>query len=61
VGLLEQYAREKLSAKRLVLITRTYNPGARKCYSKCGFREYSREVTLIRMSKVLQPEYGLEE
>jgi RimJ/RimL family protein N-acetyltransferase len=60
VGLLEQYAREELSARRLVLITRTYNPGARKCYSKCGFREYSREVTLIRMSKVLQPEYLLD-
>jgi len=56
VGLLEQYAREELSAKKLVLVTRTYNPGARKCYSKCGFREYSREATLIRMSKVLQTE-----
>ncbi|MCG6916104.1 MAG: GNAT family N-acetyltransferase [Deltaproteobacteria bacterium] len=61
VGLLEQYAREQLSAKKLVLVTRTYNPRARKCYSKCGFREYSREATLIRMSKVLQPEQGLEE
>jgi RimJ/RimL family protein N-acetyltransferase len=61
VGLLEQYAREELSAKKLVLVTRTYNPGARKCYSKCGFREYSREVTLIKMCKVLQPEYVLEE
>jgi len=56
VGLLEQYAKEELSAKKLVLVTRTYNPRARKCYSKCGFREYSREVTLIRMSKVLQAE-----
>ena len=61
VGLLEQYAREELSAKKLVLVTRTYNPGARKCYSKCGFREYSREVTLIKMCKVLQTEYVLEE
>ena len=61
VGLLEQYAREELSAKKLVLVTRTYNPRARKCYSKCGFREYSREVTLIRMSKVLQTEYIREE
>ena len=61
VALLEQYAREQLSAKKLVLVTRTYNPRARKCYSKCGFREYSREATLIRMSKVLQPEQGLEE
>ena len=61
VGLLEKYAKEELSARKLVLVTRTYNPGARKCYSKCGFREYSREVTLIRMFKVLQSEYVLEE
>ena len=61
VGLLEQYAREELAAKKLLLVTRTYNPRARKCYSKCGFREYSREVTLIRMFKVLQPEHVLEE
>jgi len=61
VGLLEKYAKEELSARKLVLVTRTYNPGARKCYSKCGFREYSREVTLIRMSKVLLPEHVLEE
>jgi RimJ/RimL family protein N-acetyltransferase len=54
VGLLERYAKEELSANKLVLVTRTYNPGARKCYSKSGFREYSREATLIRMSKVLQ-------
>ena len=60
VNLLEQYAREELSAKKLVLVTRTYNPGARKCYSKCGFREYSREATLIRMSKVLEDEFVLE-
>lgn len=57
VELLEQYAKEKLSAKKLVLVTRTYNPRARQCYWKCGFREYSREVTLVRMAKVLQPEY----
>ena len=57
VGLLEQYARAELSAKKLVLVTRTYNPRARKCYAKCGFREYSREVTLIRMFKVLQPDH----
>ena len=61
VGLLEQYAREELVAKKLLLVTRTYNPGARKCYAKCGFREYSRAVTLIRMFKVLQPERVLEE
>ena len=56
IGLLEQYAKEKLSAKKLILVTRTYNPMALKCYTKCGFKEYSREETLIRMSKVLRPE-----
>ena len=61
VDLVEQYAKEELSAKKLVLVTRPYNPRARKCYAKCGFREYSREVTLIRMSKVLQAEKALEE
>jgi RimJ/RimL family protein N-acetyltransferase len=61
VGLLEQYAREELSATKLILVTRTYNPRAKKCYFKCGFREYGRQVTLIKMSKVLQAEYLLEE
>ena len=56
IGLLEHYAKEKLSAKKLILVTRTYNPKALKCYTKCGFKEYSREETLIRMSKVLQAE-----
>ena len=56
VGLLEQYAKEKLSAHKLLLVARTYNPMALKCYTKCGFQEYSREETLIRMSKVLASE-----
>ena len=56
IGLLEQYATENLSAKKLVLVARTYNPMALKCYTKCGFQEDSREETLIRMSKVLRPE-----
>ena len=56
IGLLEQYATEKLSAKKLLLVARTYNPMACRCYTKCGFKEYSREETLIRMSKVLRPE-----
>lgn len=55
IGLLEQYATEKLSAKKLILVARTYNPMALRCYTKCGFKEYSREETLIRMSKVLLP------
>ena len=54
IGLLEQYATEKLSAKKLILVARTYNPMALRCYTKCGFLEYSREETLIRMSKVLR-------
>ena len=56
IGLLEQYATENLSAKKLVLVARTYNPMALKCYTKCGFQEYSREETLIKMSKMLQIE-----
>ena len=56
IGLLEQYATENLSAKKLVLVARTYNPMALKCYTKCGFQEYSREETLIKMSKLLQIE-----
>ena len=56
IGLLEQYATEKLSANKLILVARTYNPMALRCYTKCGFKEYSREETLIRMSKVLRPE-----
>ena len=55
IGLLEQYATEKLSANKLILVARTYNPMALRCYTKCGFKEYSREETLIRMSKVLLP------
>ena len=54
IFLLEQYARKKLSANRLILVTRTYNPGAVRCYCKSGFREYSRQGTMIRMSKTLR-------
>ena len=53
IGMLEQYAHKNLSASRLVLVVRTYNPKAIECYLKSGFREESREGTLIRMSKVL--------
>ena len=54
IKLLEQYAEEKLNAKELYLVVRTYNPRAIRCYTKCGFKEYSREDTLIKMSKVLR-------
>jgi RimJ/RimL family protein N-acetyltransferase len=54
IGLLEQYATEKLSVKKLILVARTYNPMALRCYTKCGFKEYSREETLIKMFKKLE-------
>jgi RimJ/RimL family protein N-acetyltransferase len=53
IGMLEQYAQKNLSASRLTLVARTYNPKAIECYLKSGFREDSREGTLIRMSKSL--------
>ena len=54
INLLEQYATEKLIAKELCLVVRTYNPRALRCYTKCGFKECSREDTLIKMSKILR-------
>ena len=51
IGMLERYALAKLNATNLILVARTYNPRAIKCYTKCGFREYGREGTLIKMSK----------
>ena len=53
VRLLEDFSIQRLSAKKLILVTRTYNPGAVKCYLKCGFEEYNRDGTLISMSKNL--------
>jgi RimJ/RimL family protein N-acetyltransferase len=53
-NLLEQYAREHLNAKKLILVVRSYNPRALRCYVKCGFIEMSREDTLIKMEKILQ-------
>lgn len=53
IGMVEQYAHKNLSVSRLVLVVRTYNPKAIKCYLKSGFREDNREGTLIRMSKSL--------
>ena len=51
IGMLERYALTELQATNLTLVARTYNPRAIKCYRKCGFREYDREGTLIKMSK----------
>lgn len=53
IGMVEQYAHKNLSVSRLVLVVRTYNPKAIKCYLKSVFREDNREGTLIRMSKFL--------
>jgi RimJ/RimL family protein N-acetyltransferase len=53
IGLMEEYARDRLSAEKLILVVRSYNPRALNCYTKCGFREYRREGTVIRMSKKL--------
>lgn len=51
VSLLEQYAKERLAARKLILVVRTYNQMARRCYAKCGFKEDGRNGTLIQMSK----------
>ncbi len=53
VSLLEQYAKERLPVRKLILVVRTYNQMARRCYVKCGFKEDGRDGTLIQMSKVL--------
>ena len=55
VALLEDYAREKLTARQLVLRARTYNPRAVRCYEKAGFKAFNRDGTLINMLKVLDP------
>ena len=51
IGILEKYARETLNATKLILVARTYNPRAIRCYTNCGFRKYDRDGTLIKMSK----------
>lgn len=53
IGLIEAYAQEKLHAGKLILVARTYNPRAVRCYAKSGFAEYDREGTLIRMQKMM--------
>jgi ribosomal protein S18 acetylase RimI-like enzyme len=53
IGLLEEYARKQLSAEKLVLVARNYNPRALNCYRGCGFKEVVCHETLIRMSKTL--------
>ncbi len=49
--LLEDYARENMEAKRLVLRVRSFNDRAVACYRKSGFSEFHREGTLVMMEK----------
>ncbi len=49
--LLEEVAREKLGATRLILKVRTFNERAIGCYEKCGYSGFHREDTLLMMGK----------
>ncbi len=49
--LLEQYAREKLGATRLVLRVRNFNEKAVGCYAKSGFSVFFRDGNLLMMEK----------
>jgi RimJ/RimL family protein N-acetyltransferase len=51
VAALEDYAMHTFHAKKLCLVVRDYNPGALKCYLRCGFKETGRDGTLITMEK----------
>ncbi len=53
LSLLEVRAKETMGARRLILKVRTYNQRAMGCYGKYGFREYSRDGTLVTMEKNL--------
>ena len=52
IGLLADFARAR-GVKRLNLGVRDYNLRGLACYRRCGFREYERDGTLIRMEKDL--------
>ena len=49
--LLEQYAREKFGASRLVIRVRNFNEKAIGCYGKSGFSVFFREGSLLMMEK----------
>jgi len=51
IALLEEYARDRLGAKRLELKVRSFNNRAMRCYEKCGFTEFFRKDTLVMMGK----------
>lgn len=53
INKLEKYAKDNLGTKSLCLVVRTYNPRGIKCYTKCGFKEISKEDTLISMNKAI--------
>lgn len=54
INLLERYARQRLSAWKLLLRVLDHNLPAITCYRKCGFREYDRAGPLIKMRKELR-------
>lgn len=49
IALLEEYARDKLGAKRLELKVRSFNGRAMRCYEKCGFTRIFQQDTLVMM------------
>jgi RimJ/RimL family protein N-acetyltransferase len=51
MSLLEDYAREKLAARRLILRVRSFNDRAIGCYAKSGYSEFFREGSLVMMEK----------
>jgi len=51
---IEAFARDRLNARQLTLVVRSYNPPAQRCYLNCGFKPYAQEGTLIRMEKDLE-------
>ena len=51
LSLLEDYAREKLAARRLILRVRSFNERAVGCYAKSGYSEFFREGNLMMMGK----------
>ena len=48
---LEAFARDRLNARQLTLVVRSYNSPAQGCYLNFGFKPYAQEGTLIRMAK----------
>ncbi len=51
IALLEEYARDRLGAKRLELKVRSFNSRAMRCYEKCDFTDFFRKDSLVMMGK----------